>query len=168
NRAGKHPITAVEMPQLFSISSIEGVEIATRRRRKNKIAAGRQYSRPRRRGDPVLPLNFARLRLHRNQLAPTFFGPEPRPAATASAEIGFAGLEFGRICFEKSPAFFAGAEVEQARLRTVARRHPVVAAIDSRPNSVVAFDQRLLSGIDDRTTVLVDLLRPSLLHILFR
>src|SRR5262249_49665358 len=103
------------MPKLFSISSIESVEIAARRRRKNKIAGSRQYSRPRRRGDPMLPLNFTRLGRHRDQFAPTLFGPEPRPAPTASAEVGFAGLKFGRICFEESPALFARVEVKQAR-----------------------------------------------------
>ena len=54
---------------------------------------------------------------HRDELAPALFGPEPRAAATAAAEVGLARPELGRVGLEEAPPLLARVEVEQLRAR---------------------------------------------------
>src|SRR5947209_5129685 len=116
----------------------------------------------------MLPLDFASLRRHGNQLAPALFGSKPRSTAASASEERFPGLELGRVSLEEPAALLARVEVEQARLWIVTGRHPVVRAVHAWPDGIVALRQRLLSWIHYRPAGFVNLFRPSLLHVRFR
>src|SRR5215813_5724025 len=115
----------------------------------------------------MLPFDLSRLRSHGDQTAPALFGTETRSTTPASAEEGFAGSEFRGVGFKVTTPLFARIEIKELRVGVVARRHPVVAAVHAGPDRIIAFSSRLLSRVDNRTALFINLLRPGLLYVLF-
>src|SRR5262245_11200850 len=155
------------MPELFARASVEGIEVPARRGREDQIPRSRERPGPGRRQYAMLPLDLSRLRRHGDQTAPALFGPKTRSPATATAEVGFARSEFRGVCLEETTPLLARIEIKELRIGIVAGRHPVVAAVHAGPDLIVAFRGRLLTRVENRTALFINLLRPGLPHILF-
>src|SRR5262249_25758623 len=138
---------------------IEGENVAFRGSTEKDVARGGHHPSPRRRDEPVLPLDLSGLGLDGTYGAVTRLIRDRPSSASREAE---AWLIFG-IRTEIPVPLPLAPHVIQPVLGAKTRRVPVLTAGDSRPNRD-AFPRWKHVGNSHRTAFGVDLLGPGLLH----